>query len=79
VYTLPLERIDDEQLIVRHSALLKAYRRQDWANARAAIADCRRYGAALAQLYDLYDARIGFLAANPSGCEWDGVFVANKK
>jgi adenylate cyclase len=79
VYTLPLARIGGEQLIVRHSALLKAYRRQDWASARAAIADCRRYDAGLAQLYDLYDARIGFFAANPPGCEWDGVFVAGEK
>jgi adenylate cyclase len=79
VYTLPLERIEDEQLIIRHSALLKAYRQQDWASARAAIADCRRYDAGLAQLYDLYDARIGFYAANPPGCAWDGVFVASDK
>jgi adenylate cyclase len=79
VYTLPLERIEDEQLIVRHSALLKAYRRQDWGGARATIADCRRYDTNLAQLYDLYDTRIGFLAANPPGCEWDGVFVASDK
>jgi adenylate cyclase len=79
VYTLPLERIEDEQLVVRHLALLEAYRRQDWATARAAIADCRRYDTGLAQLYDLYDTRIGFLAANPPGSEWDGVFVASDK
>jgi adenylate cyclase len=79
VYTLPPERIEDEQLIVRHSALLKAYRRQDWASARAAIADCRRYDASLAQLYDLYEERIGSFAVNPPGCAWDGVFVASDK
>ena len=79
MYTLPLERIEDEQLVVRHLALLEAYRRQDWATARAAIADCRRYDTGLAQLYDLYDTRIGFLAANPPGSEWDGVFVASDK
>jgi adenylate cyclase len=78
VYTLSPERIE-EQLIVRHSALLQAYRRQDWASARAAVADCRRYDAGLAQLYDLYDARIGFFAANPPGGKWDGVFVASEK
>src|SRR5271169_3020727 len=38
VYTLPSECIEEEQLIARHSALLKGYRRQDWAGARAAIA-----------------------------------------
>jgi adenylate cyclase len=79
VYTLSPERIEEEQLIVRHSALLKAYRGQDWASARAAIAECRRYDAGLAQLYDLYDERIDFFAANPPGFEWDGVFVASEK
>ncbi len=79
IYTLFPERIENAQLVVRHLALLEAYRGQDWAGARAAIADCRRYGAGLAQLYDLYDARIGFFAANPPGCDWDGVFVASEK
>jgi adenylate cyclase len=79
VYTLSPERIKEEQHIARHAALLEAYRRQDWPGARRAIADCRRYDAALAQLYDLYDERIAFLAANPPGCAWDGVFVATEK
>jgi adenylate cyclase len=78
VYTLLQEPIG-EQLIIRHSALLASYRRQDWAGARAAIADCRRYDAGLAQLYDLYEERIGFFAANPPGCDWDGAFVAGEK
>jgi adenylate cyclase len=79
VYTLSPQRIKEEQHIARHAALLEAYRRQDWASARRAIADCRRYDEALAQLYDLYDERIAFFAANPPGCEWDGVFVATEK
>jgi adenylate cyclase len=79
VYTLSPERIEDEQLFVRHSALLNAYRRQDWAGARAAIADCRQYDARLARLYDLYSQRIALFAANPPGCEWNGVFVASEK
>jgi adenylate cyclase len=33
VYTLPLERIEEEQSIQQHSPLLGAYRRQDWAAA----------------------------------------------
>jgi hypothetical protein len=69
VYTLFLERIEDEQFIVRHSALLQAYRGQDWASARAAIANCRQYDTCLARLYDLYDERIAFFAANPPGCD----------
>jgi adenylate cyclase len=49
------------------------------AGARDAIAECRKYDARLAQLYDLYDQRIGFFAANPPGPDWDGVFVAGEK
>jgi adenylate cyclase len=79
VYTLLLEGIEGEQLIARHSALLKAYRRQDWANARAAIVDCRRYGARLAQFYDLYDERVGIFIANPPDPDWNGVFIAIEK
>jgi adenylate cyclase len=79
VYTLPSERIEEEQLFVRHAALLKAFRQQDWVAARAAIGECRQYDARLAQLYDIYDERIGFFAANPPGPDWDGVFVAGEK
>jgi len=79
VYTLSPERIEDEQLIVRHSAVLKAYRAQDWTSARTAIAECRQYDTGFARLYDLYDERIAFFAANPPGCEWSGVFVASEK
>ena len=79
VYTLFPERIEDEHLILRHSALLNAYRGQDWAGARAAIADCRQYDTSLARVYDLYDERIAFFAADPPGCEWRGVFVASEK
>jgi adenylate cyclase len=78
VYTLPSEQIEEQQM-AWHSALLKAYRRQDWAGARDAIAECRKYDARLAQLYDLYDERIRFFAANPPGPDWDGAFVASEK
>jgi len=78
VYTLSSEPIG-EQPIGCHSELLKAYRRQDWAGARAAITDCRRYDAHLAQLYELYDERISFLIANPPGPDWEGVYVASEK
>jgi adenylate cyclase len=79
VYTLPLKRIGDEQFIVRHSALLKAYRGQDWVGARAALADCRQYETGLARVYHLYDERIAFFASNPPGCDWNSVFVASEK
>jgi adenylate cyclase len=79
VYTLLPERLEEEQFAGRHSALLSAYRRQDWTAARAALAECRRHGGGLAQLYDLYAERINFFAANPPGPDWDGVFVASEK
>jgi adenylate cyclase len=62
-----------------HRQMLACYRAQDWAGARGAIAECRQHDARLAQLYDLYDERIGFFAANPPGPNWDGVFVASDK
>jgi len=62
-----------------HCRMLASYRAQDWAGACTAIAECRRCAARLAQLYDLYDERIGFFAANPPGPDWDGVFVATEK
>ena len=33
IYTLPPERIPEDQFIDRHSELLGAYRRQDWVTA----------------------------------------------
>jgi adenylate cyclase len=59
--------------------MLACYRAHDWAGARTAIGECRRCDARLAQLYGLYDERIGFFAANPPGPAWDGVFVATEK
>ena len=79
VYTLSQEPIKEEQFFAWHAALLRTYRRQDWVSARTAIADCRRYDAGLAQLYDLYDERITFFATDPPGGEWDGVFIASEK
>jgi adenylate cyclase len=66
-------------LVERHRRMLACYRAQDWARARAAIGECRRYDARLAQLYDLYDERIGLFAVSSPGPDWDGVFVATEK
>ena len=63
----------------RHEAMLARYRRQDWAGARAALAECRGYSARLGSFYDLYAERIEFFEANPPGPDWDGVFVAETK
>ncbi len=79
VYTPSPERIEEKEFIGRHSALLKAYRRQDWAGARAALGECQECDARLARLYDLYAERIEFFAASPPGPDWEGVFVATEK
>ena len=57
----------------RHVGLFEAYRKQDWALARQVISDCRTLQGAVPELYDLYEARIAFLQANPPGETWDGV------
>jgi len=62
-----------------HCRMLACYRAQDWAGARVAISDWRRYDARLTPPYYLYDERIGFFAANQPGPDWDGVFVATEK
>ncbi|MBM3584379.1 MAG: adenylate/guanylate cyclase domain-containing protein [Alphaproteobacteria bacterium] len=66
-------------LAERHAAMLAAYRRQDWAGARALVAESRALDGALAALYDLYDERLDIYEANPPGPDWDGVFVATSK
>ena len=66
-------------LEARQEAMLRCYRRQDWAGARAALGRCRRYSPRLDALFDLYEERIGFYEAHPPGPSWDGVFVALSK
>ncbi|MGH6719325.1 MAG: CHASE2 domain-containing protein, partial [Alphaproteobacteria bacterium] len=63
----------------RHGEMLEAYRRQDWAAARAIVVDCRALNGGLTALYDLYDERIDSYERNPPGPDWDGVFVATTK
>jgi adenylate cyclase len=62
-----------------HQRLLDRYRAQDWAGARGALEECRRYGDELAGFYDLYAERIALFEANPPGADWRGVFVAETK
>jgi adenylate cyclase len=70
---------DFKRLAERHHQMITAYRAQDWAAARAALADCRRLAAAPAELYELYDRRIADYAAAPPPANWDGVFIATTK
>ena len=66
-------------LAARHEAMIGCYRRQEWSGALAALHRCRQYGPALAQLYDLYELRIGFYMEHPPGPSWDGIFIASTK
>ncbi|MEM8812024.1 MAG: adenylate/guanylate cyclase domain-containing protein [Pseudomonadota bacterium] len=61
--------------------MLAAYRGQNWSEARAALEVCRQHAGTydVQGLYDLYEARIGELKADPPGEDWDGVFVATSK
>ncbi len=80
IYTLPPEPVEQEQFIDRHSALLRAYRRQDWAAALRLLDDgllaATRH---LAPVYDLYRRRIAQFQIEAPPQNWDGVFTAEEK
>ncbi|MDO9125558.1 MAG: adenylate/guanylate cyclase domain-containing protein, partial [Parvibaculum sp.] len=61
-----------------HALIFSAYRSQRWAEARAAIAECRKLNGAIPTLYDFYDARISAYEANPPGDHWNGAFFAGR-
>jgi len=63
----------------RHDRMLACFRAQDWAGARAALAECVAYNSELVGFYDLYAERIAHFEANPPGPDWDGVFVSETK
>jgi adenylate cyclase len=80
VYTLPPEQIEEGQFSDRHSALLKAYRRQDWAAALRLLDDGLLTAARhLAPVYDLYRRRIARFQIEAPPQNWDGVFTAEEK
>jgi adenylate cyclase len=68
-----------EALVKAQARLIGAYRRQDWAAAREAIAACRGLAPQLGGLYDLFTGRIEDYEAEPPEPGWDGVFVAKSK
>jgi adenylate cyclase len=80
VYTLPPEHIAEDEFADRHSALLRAYRRQDWA-AALRLLDDRLLAAArhLRPVYDLYRRRIAHFQTEAPPSDWDGVFTAEEK
>ncbi|MEX0840399.1 MAG: adenylate/guanylate cyclase domain-containing protein [Parvibaculum sp.] len=61
-----------------HTLIFSAYRSQRWAEARAAIAECRKLNGAIPTLYDFYEARIAAYEANPPGPHWNGAFFAGR-
>jgi adenylate cyclase len=80
IYTLPPEQIVEEQFISQHSALLGAYRQQDWASALRLLDDGRLAAARfLAPVYDLYRRRIAQFQIEAPPANWDGVFTAEEK
>ena len=74
-----LAQKDFQALKKQHGAMLDAYRRQDWPEARKLVDDCRSADGSFSELYDMYEERIGFYIENSPGPEWDGVFVATTK
>jgi adenylate cyclase len=80
IYTLPPERIVEDQFIDQHSALLGAYRRQDWVTATRLLDDGRLAAARfLAPVYDLYRRRIAQFQIEAPPTNWNGVFTAEEK
>ena len=80
VYTLPAERIEEGEFAQRHSALLRAYRHQDWAAALRLLDDGRLVAARhLAPVYELYRRRIAHFQLEAPPANWDGVFTAEEK
>jgi len=63
----------------RHDAMLAAYRRQDWAEARALIASCRLFNRELERLYNVYETRMELFETIPPPPDWDGVHIAESK
>ena len=80
VFTLPPERIQEEEFADRHSALLLAYRHREWATALKLLDDGRLAAARhLAPVYDLYRQRIAHFQSAAPPADWDGVFTAEEK
>ena len=80
VYTLPPESIEEDEFANRHSALLRAYRHQEWTAALRLLDDGRLAAARhLAPVYDLYRRRIAHFQTEAPPTNWDGVFTAEEK
>src|SRR5579871_4998449 len=80
VFTLPPEPVAEDGFVDRHSALLEAYRHQDWKAALALLDDARLAAVRhLAPVYALYRRRIAHFQDQAPPADWDGVFAAEEK
>jgi len=61
-----------------HALIFSAYRKQRWAEARAAIAQCRKLNGAIPTLYDFYEARISQYETAAPGDHWNGSWFAGR-
>lgn len=61
-----------------HALIFSAYRNQRWADARAAIVECRKLNGAIPTLYDFYEARIDQYEASAPGEHWNGSWFAGR-
>jgi adenylate cyclase len=80
IFTLPPERVEGEEFVDEHSALLTAYRRQDWTAALHLLDDSRLAAARhLAPVHALYRRRIAQFQTEAPPANWNGVFTAEEK
>ena len=84
IYTFCYLLVADDAGILRlqkaHGEFLAAYRRANWADAEAAIAECRSIGIpALERYYAVFLSRIAAYREAPPPAGWGGVFTATEK
>ncbi|HEV2336702.1 MAG TPA: adenylate/guanylate cyclase domain-containing protein [Stellaceae bacterium] len=80
IYTLPPHPVESQQYLVRHAALLAAYRQRDWDAALGLLEDpVLAAEREMAPLYGLFRERIEQLREEALPPDWDGVFVAHEK
>ena len=75
------QREDFRSLAQAHTAMLDAYRAQDWDGASAHLADAKTLAAGthFAGYYDMMADRIAAYRTTPPEADWGGVFTATSK
>lgn len=70
-----------QELRALNSRMLAHYRKQEWSEAIATIAQCREAanGFPVAPLYDMYLERVEAFQRDPPPPDWDGVYEAESK